>query len=87
MSTDTSPRPPEDRVPTVRPLPMGAKIGAGVLLGIPMLALALVWTYSSETPRLWGFPLFYWYQMLWILLTPLFTWAAYLVIQRARGER
>jgi hypothetical protein len=59
-------------------------VTAGVLLAIPLVALALVPTYSAETPKLWGFPFFYWYQLLWILLTPVFTWAAYLVITRAR---
>ena len=77
----------DDEVPEARPLPAGAKISAGVLLAIPMLALALVPTYSHETPRLWGFPFFYWYLLLWVLITPLFTGAAYLVITRARGER
>ena len=76
----------EDR-PPVGPLPLGTKIIAGVLLLIPMLALALVPTYSSATPKLWGFPFFYWYQLLWVFLASGFTYAAYLVIARARGER
>jgi hypothetical protein len=87
MSVDpTSARNPEDR-PPIRPLPVGTKIVAGVLLLIPMIALALVPTYSSETPKLWGFPFFYWYQLLWVFLASAFTWAAYVVITRARGER
>lgn len=73
--------------PRVRPLSAGAKLISGVLLVIPMIALALVPTYSSETPKLWGFPFFYWYLMLWVLLTPIFTWTAYLVVTKARGER
>jgi hypothetical protein len=44
-------------------------------------------TYSHETPVLWGFPFFYWYQLLWVLLTPLFTLGAYAVIKRARSDR
>jgi hypothetical protein len=69
------------------PLPAGAKIAAGILLLIPMVALALVPTYSHQTPVLWGFPFFYWYQLLWVILTPLLTWSAYVVITRARGEK
>jgi hypothetical protein len=70
--------------PSNRRLSAGTKVVVGVLLGIPLLALALVPTYSKEAPHLWGFPFFYWYQLLWVLLTPLFTWSAFVVIQRAR---
>ena len=73
--------------PVVRPLPVGTKLIVGVLLAIPLIALALVPTYSYETPKLWGFPFFYWYLLLWVILTPAFTWGAHLVIVRARGER
>jgi hypothetical protein len=61
-----------------------AKVYVGILLGIPLVALALVPTYSSETPKLGGWPFFYWYQVLWVLLTPIFTWGAYVIIARAR---
>jgi hypothetical protein len=73
--------------PPRRPLPVGAKLTSAVLLLIPMVALALVPTYSKETPVLWGFPFFYWYLLLWIILTPIFTYGAYVVISRARGEK
>ena len=62
-------------------------ITVAVLLGIPLVALALVPTYSHELPSMWGFPFFYWYQLLWVLLTPILTWAAYLIIKRARGGK
>jgi hypothetical protein len=60
---------------------------AAVLLLIPCVALAAVPLYSRETPEVLGWPFFYWYQLLWVLLTPLMTWSAYLVIKRARGDR
>jgi Protein of unknown function (DUF3311) len=25
--------------------------------------------YARNTPTLWGFPFFYWYQFVWVLLT------------------
>jgi hypothetical protein len=43
--------------------------------------------YSRTTPEVWGFPFFYWYQLLWVLITPVLTYSAYVVIKRARGER
>jgi hypothetical protein len=58
-----------------------------VLLIIPCAALAAVPIYSRETPELWGFPFFYWYQLLWVVLTPILTFTAYLVIKRSRNER
>jgi hypothetical protein len=67
-----------------RPLPVGAQVGAGILLAIPVIALLLVKTYSSTSPKLWGIPFFYWYQMLWVLIAPITTYAAYLIVTRSR---
>ncbi len=85
---------PEDELlhpvePPAKPprLPASAIITVVVLLAIPCIALAAVPTYSSETPRLFGWPFFYWYQVLWVLITPVLTYASYLVIKRARGQR
>ncbi len=87
MSSDPV-QPPAPSHPS-RPLPPGAMALAGVLLLIPLVALALVPTYAKDGPQLWGFPFFYWYQFLWVFLASGFTWAAYLVIARARrgGDR
>jgi Protein of unknown function (DUF3311) len=60
---------------------------AGVLLLVPCIGLAVVPMYSSETPYLWGFPFFYWYQLLWVFLGPAFTWTAYVVLTRSRGRQ
>ena len=75
------------RDPRPRPLPARVLVITGLLLVAPMIALALVGTYAGIGPRLWGFPFFYWYQLLWVILTPIFTGIAYLLIKRARGER
>jgi hypothetical protein len=47
----------------------------------------LVPIYSRETPKLGGWPFFYWFQLMWVLITPVMTYAAFLVIKRARGDR
>jgi hypothetical protein len=75
--------------PSGRPrrLPLGTAILVGVLLLIPCVALALVPTYSRTTPKLWGWPFFYWYQVLWVLITPVLTYTAFLIIKRTRGDR
>jgi Protein of unknown function (DUF3311) len=67
------------------PLSTRDKTLAGVLLAIPLLALLLVPVYSRTSPSLWGFPFFYWYQLLWVFLAAGFTHAAYVVVRNARG--
>ena len=64
-----------------------ATITVVVLLAIPLAALAAVPFYSRTTPVLWGFPFFYWYQILWVLITPILTYTAYVIIRRARNHR
>jgi hypothetical protein len=80
---------PEDTMPDQRPprLPAGTIVAVAVLLLIPCIALAAVPIYSRETPRLWGWPFFYWYQVLWVFITPILTYVAYLLIARARRQR
>jgi hypothetical protein len=38
------------------------------LLAIPFVATLWVPFYDSDAPRLFGFPFFYWYLFLWILV-------------------
>jgi hypothetical protein len=39
------------------------------LLVLPFIALMWVPSYNSIEPNLGGFPFFYWYQFLWLLIT------------------
>jgi membrane protein implicated in regulation of membrane protease activity len=57
-----------------------------VLLAAPLVALLSVGTYNSATPRLWGFPFFYWYQLLWVLIAAAATAVAYLLMTRTGRE-
>ncbi|PZS06270.1 MAG: hypothetical protein DLM56_01025 [Pseudonocardiales bacterium] len=65
-----------------RKLTGGVLAVVGLLLAAPLVALMWVGTYSSGSPRLWGFPFFYWYQLLWVLVASVFTAAAYLLVTR-----
>ncbi len=40
-----------------------------VLLVLPYLGLCFPQMYVRMTPVLWGFPFFYWYQFVWVILT------------------
>lgn len=67
-------------------LSSGVIAAVAVLLAIPILALVLVPIYARKGPELWGFPFFYWYQLLWVLLCGLFTSVAYRLIERDRKQ-
>jgi Protein of unknown function (DUF3311) len=80
-SSRTSPQPSPRRVSP------RAAVSAGVLLAIPVIALLLVPTYARRGPQLWGFPFFYWYQLLWIVVAAGCTAAAYALLTRSRRNR
>jgi len=65
-------------------LSAGTMVTVAILLAIPLVAILWVPFYGKKTPELWGFPFFYWYQLLWVLLTGVFTSAAHRVIHNAR---
>jgi Protein of unknown function (DUF3311) len=89
LETKMSTSNPTNELPTDRRtrLPVATQVAVAVLLLIPCVALAAVPLYSRETPKLWGWPFFYWFQMLWVIITPVVTYTAYVLIRRARGER
>ena len=60
---------------------------AGILLAIPLVALLWVSSYARETPRLWGFPFFFWYQFLWVFICAACTYAAHRFVLAARAPR
>jgi hypothetical protein len=49
-----------------------------VALLVPFVALLWVPWYASREPELFGFPFFYWYQFLWVILTSGIVAAVYL---------
>ncbi|WP_261564890.1 DUF3311 domain-containing protein [Frankia gtarii] len=47
---------------------MAARGVVAVVLTAQVVALLLVGAYARRSPRLWGFPFFYWYTLLWLLI-------------------
>lgn len=47
------------------------------LLLLPWIAMVWVPSYNRAEPTLWDFPFFYWYQLLWVLLSALITGLVY----------
>ena len=64
-----------------------AYVVAGILLLAPFVALLWVSSYAKDKPRLWGFPFFYWYQFVWVLLASLLTYAAYRLVRGTERQR
>ncbi|MEJ7831645.1 MAG: DUF3311 domain-containing protein [Nocardioides sp.] len=62
-------------------------VAAGVLLAIPIVALMWVPSYVRATPELFGFPFFFWYQLLWVFICSAMTWGAYKLTLSARAPR
>ena len=60
---------------------------AGVLLLIPIIALMWVPLYARETPKLFDFPFFIWYQFAWVFLCSAMTWTAFKLTLSARAPR
>lgn len=53
----------------------------------PTVAVIAVPTYDSATPTLGGFPFFYWYQLIWVVLTGVLMVAAYFAIRTDERHR
>ena len=68
-----------------RERPMGdagrRRLGYVALLA-PFVALLWVPSYASREPELFGFPFFYWYQFLWVIITSGIVAAVYLAGRR-----
>lgn len=47
------------------------------LLALPFIGLLWVPFYNQETPALFCFPFFYWYQFLWVPITSLLIWIVF----------
>jgi hypothetical protein len=62
-------------------------VGAGILVLIPIVALMWVPSYAKATPRLWGFPFFYWYQLMWLFIGASCVISAYLLLTRGPAAR
>lgn len=65
---------------------VGLLVAAGILLAVPVIALAWVGSYNKVEPSLAGFPFFFWYQFVWVFLCSAMTYSAYRLIRAARSR-
>ncbi len=60
------------------------KVAVTVILLIAIVTPLLVSTYAFDEPRLFGFPFFYWYQLLWVFIAAGLCGVAFLLLKRER---
>jgi hypothetical protein len=58
-----------------------------VLLLVPVVALLWVPSYTRVKPVVLGFPFFYWYQLLWVLIGAACLSVAYVLTIRLERQR
>ena len=58
--------PPTEKDPRSRLTPTKVAVSGILLVGI--VVPLLVPTYDQKEPRLFGFPFFYWYQLIWVFI-------------------
>jgi len=74
---------PEVRPPVVTP----ARVVIALCLFTPFVAMLWVGSYAKTDPTFIGIPFFYWYQMLWVLISTALTMTAYQLWQRDQRAR
>jgi len=63
---------------------VGTWIVITVLLAAALIGTLWVPFYNHTTPTLWGFPYFYWYQLMWVPIVAILGAAAYLLSKAAK---
>ncbi|MEU6234166.1 DUF3311 domain-containing protein [Kitasatospora sp. NPDC047058] len=78
---------PEPPGPTPVPAVTPERVLAGLALLVPIVAMLWVSSYDKTDPYQGGVPFFYWYQLLWVPVSAVFTVAAYLLVNRDEKAR
>ena len=78
-----SDQPDASRAVVVTPL----RVVIALCLVAPFVAMLWVGSYAKTDPAFIGIPFFYWYQMLWVLISTALTMLAYKLWQRDQRAR
>jgi membrane protein implicated in regulation of membrane protease activity len=78
-----APQAPEAKPPVVTPV----RVIIALCLFAPFVAMLWVGSYAKVDPTFIGMPFFYWYQMLWVLVSTVLTMIAYKLWQRDQRGR
>jgi hypothetical protein len=84
----TEPLMPDPNVPRAdQPVVTPARVVIAVCLLAPFVALLWVSSYARVDPTFIGIPFFYWYQLLWVVVSTALTSIAYRLWQRDQQGR
>ena len=75
--------PPGATTPLISPM----RVVAAVCIVAPFVAMLWIPSYNKETPRLLGFPFFYWYQLLWVVITAVLMIVALFAVKLDKAAR
>ena len=78
-----APEAPEAKQPVVTPV----RVIIALCLFAPFVAMLWVGSYAKVDPTFIGMPFFYWYQMLWVLISTALTVIAHKLWQRDQRGR
>ena len=76
-------RPPAGGRPILSPL----RAVAAVCVIAPFVAMLWIPSYNKTNPKLLGFPFFYWYQLLWVVITAVLVAIAGAAVKRDKAAR
>jgi hypothetical protein len=71
----------------MRPVITPTRLIAGLCLTVPFVAMLWVGSYARVDPTFIGIPFFYWYQMLWVVISTGLTATAYVLVRREQRAR
>jgi membrane protein implicated in regulation of membrane protease activity len=74
---------PDKKQPLITPV----RVVVALCLFAPFVAMLWVGSYAKVEPAFIGIPFFYWYQMLWVLISTTLTMIAYKLWQRDQRAR
>ncbi|MFE7428642.1 DUF3311 domain-containing protein [Streptomyces sp. NPDC014735] len=74
---------PDGRPPAITPV----RVVIALCLVAPFVAMLWVSSYAKVDPAFIGIPFFYWYQMLWVLISTALTAVAHKLWQRDQRAR
>lgn len=70
-----------------RPILSPLRAVAAVCIVAPFVAMLWIPSYNKMNPKLLGFPFFYWYQLLWVVITAVLMVIAVEVVKRDNAAR
>ncbi len=73
--------------PTRRPVLSTPRVIAAVCLIAPFVSMLWISSYNTTDPKWLGFPFFYWYQLLWVVITAVLMVVAFQAIKRDEAAR